>query len=101
LQRFPLEAGVPPDFKILDEDAASDLKAQAIEQTLIEATAAPSMLLDWRALKQAAISTARAALESTDAILPSLRDASTVARINTGRAEIEAKLSGNTLTGEK
>ena len=41
LQRFPLEAGVPPDFKILDEDAASDLKAQAIEQTLIEATAAP------------------------------------------------------------
>ena len=42
LQRFPLEAGVPPDFKILDEDAASDLKAQAIERTLIEATAAPS-----------------------------------------------------------
>jgi hypothetical protein len=66
-----------------------------------EATAAPSMLLDWRALKQAAISTARAALESTDAILPSLRDAGTVARINTGRAEIEAKLKGSTLTEEK
>ena len=42
LQRFPLEAGVPPDFKILDDDAARDLKAQAIERTLIEATAAPS-----------------------------------------------------------
>ncbi|HXE00554.1 MAG TPA: double-strand break repair helicase AddA [Hyphomicrobium sp.] len=45
LQRFPLEAGVPPDFKILDEDAARDLKAQAIERTLIEATAAPSTSL--------------------------------------------------------
>ena len=90
------------------EDAAESHLAAAfaageIYERLVqlEATAAPSMLLDWRALKQAAISTARAALESTDAILPSLRDASTVARINTGRAEIEAKLSGNTLTGEK
>jgi hypothetical protein len=90
------------------EDAAESHLAAAfaageIYERLVqlEATAAPSMLLDWRALKQAAISTARAALESVDAILPSLRDASTVARINTGRAEIEAKLSGDTLTEEK
>ncbi len=41
LQRFPLEAGVPPDFKILDDDAARDLKSDAIEATLTEATGAP------------------------------------------------------------
>lgn len=41
LQRFPLEAGVPPDFKILDDAAAKDLKARAIEQTLLDATSAP------------------------------------------------------------
>jgi ATP-dependent helicase/nuclease subunit A len=40
LQRFPLEAGVPPDFKILDDAAAKDLKARAIEQTLLDATSA-------------------------------------------------------------
>jgi hypothetical protein len=66
----------------------------------LEATAAPSMLLDWRALKQAAIATARTALESADAILPSLQDAGTVARIKTGKAEIEAKLSGKPLPTE-
>jgi ATP-dependent helicase/nuclease subunit A len=41
LQRFPLEAGVAPDFKILDEAAEADLKARAIEETLSEATASP------------------------------------------------------------
>jgi len=41
LQRFPLEAGVPPDFKILDDAAANDLKARAIEQTLLDATSEP------------------------------------------------------------
>lgn len=41
LQRFPLEAGVPPDFKILDDAAAAELKSRAIEQTLMDATAAP------------------------------------------------------------
>jgi ATP-dependent helicase/nuclease subunit A len=38
LQRFPLEAGVPPGFKILDDDKGRELKARAIEQTLLEAT---------------------------------------------------------------
>ncbi|MGO4683197.1 double-strand break repair helicase AddA [Hyphomicrobium sp. 2TAF46] len=42
LQRFPLEAGVPPDFKILDDQAANELKANAIEATLTEATSAPN-----------------------------------------------------------
>jgi len=56
------------------------------------------MLLDWLALKQAAMAAARGALESADALLPSLRDASTVARIKSGRDEIEAKLSGKRLT---
>ena len=38
LQRFPLEAGVPPGFKILDDDKGRELKARAIEATLLEAT---------------------------------------------------------------
>jgi len=41
LQRFPLEAGVPPDFKILDEAAAAEMKSRALEQTLMDATSAP------------------------------------------------------------
>lgn len=41
LQRFPIEAGVPPDFKILDDAAAAKLKAEAIEATLISATSDP------------------------------------------------------------
>ena len=41
LQRFPLEAGVPPGFKILDDDKGRELKAQAIEATLTEATSYP------------------------------------------------------------
>ncbi|MFT3733322.1 MAG: double-strand break repair helicase AddA [Hyphomicrobium sp.] len=42
LQRFPLEAGVPPDFKILDDVAAGDLKAAAIQATLTKATGDPT-----------------------------------------------------------
>jgi len=60
----------------------------------LEAMAAPSILLDWLVLKQAATSAARSAMESALALLPSLRDAGTVARIKSGTAEIEAKLSG-------
>ncbi|RUO99802.1 double-strand break repair helicase AddA [Hyphomicrobium sp.] len=41
LQRFPIEAGVAPDFKILDDVAAGDLKADAIEAVLTRATANP------------------------------------------------------------
>jgi len=37
----PGDGRFAPDVPIAREDAASDLKAQAIEQTLIEATAAP------------------------------------------------------------
>lgn len=42
LQRFPLEANVPPGFKILDDEKGRELKASAIEATLIEATATKS-----------------------------------------------------------
>jgi ATP-dependent helicase/nuclease subunit A len=41
LQRFPLEAGVPPGFKILDDEKGRELKARAIEGTLEAATARP------------------------------------------------------------
>jgi hypothetical protein len=44
---------------------------------------------------------ARGALESAQALLPSLRDAGTVARIKSGTAEIEAKLSGKPVTTGK
>lgn len=45
LQRFPLEAGIPPGFTILAEDDARELKAEAIERTLIEATSGNSPAL--------------------------------------------------------
>ncbi|MBA2125556.1 double-strand break repair helicase AddA [Hyphomicrobium methylovorum] len=45
LQRFPLEAGVPPDFKVLDDAAAKELKADAVSQTLLDATSAPQSAL--------------------------------------------------------
>ncbi len=38
LQRFPLEANVPPGFKILDDDKGRELKSRAINATLLEAT---------------------------------------------------------------
>jgi ATP-dependent helicase/nuclease subunit A len=38
LQRFPLEAGVPPGFAILDEQERSALLREAIDETLAEAT---------------------------------------------------------------
>ncbi|MGI9408135.1 MAG: UvrD-helicase domain-containing protein, partial [Hyphomicrobiaceae bacterium] len=41
LQRFPLEAGVAPDFGILDEDEQKELLAQSIDQVLSDATDNP------------------------------------------------------------
>jgi ATP-dependent helicase/nuclease subunit A len=41
LQRFPLEAGVPPGFAILDEHERNQLLAEAADEMLAEATAAP------------------------------------------------------------
>jgi ATP-dependent helicase/nuclease subunit A len=38
LQRFPLEAGIPPGFQILDEEVSKTLIREAIDQTLAEAT---------------------------------------------------------------
>ena len=38
LQRFPLEAGVTPDFKILDEDEQKKILSQCIDQVLAIAT---------------------------------------------------------------
>jgi len=64
----------------------------------LEAMAAPSMLLDWLPVKQAAMAAARGALDSAQSLLPSLRDARTVARIKSATAEIGAKLSGKPVT---
>lgn len=38
LQRFPLEAGVPPGFTILDEEASQSLRREAIDAVLMAAT---------------------------------------------------------------
>jgi ATP-dependent helicase/nuclease subunit A len=59
LQRFPLEAGVPPGFKILDDDKGRELKARAIEATLLEATSQPA-----RPLGKALMTAIRYASES-------------------------------------
>jgi glutamate formiminotransferase len=75
--------------------AAAEIYERVVQ---LEAMPATSMLLDLLVLKQAAVASARAALESADALLPSLRDASTFARIKSGTAEIEAKLSGKPVT---
>lgn len=40
LQRFPLEAQIPPAFSILDDEAAAQLRRDAIDVTLTEANAA-------------------------------------------------------------
>ena len=69
--------------------AAADIYERLVQ---LETMSAPSMLLDWLVVKQAAMAAARGALESAEALLPSLRDAGTVARIKTATAEIEAKL---------
>ncbi len=52
LQRFPLEAGVPPGFKILDDEKGRELTQRAINDTLEEATASPAASLG-QALKTA------------------------------------------------
>ncbi len=75
--------------------AAADIHERLVQ---LEAMVAPSMLLDWLAVKQAAMAAARGALESAEALLPSLRDAGTVARIKSATAEIEAKLTGKPVT---
>src|SRR5215510_12746184 len=41
LQRFPLEAGVPPGFAILDDHERGRLLAEAADETLTEATSTP------------------------------------------------------------
>jgi len=52
-------------------------------------------------VKQAAIAAACSALGSAEALLPSLQDAGTVAKIKSGAMEIEAKLSGKPVATEK
>jgi glutamate formiminotransferase len=75
--------------------AAADIYERLVQ---LETMSAPSMLLDWLAVKQAAMAAARGALESAQALLPSLRDAGTAGRIKSATVEIEAKLSGKPVT---
>ena len=45
LQRFPLEAGVPPGFSILDDETAATLRREAVNAALAEAGSEPDGLL--------------------------------------------------------
>jgi ATP-dependent helicase/nuclease subunit A len=65
LQRFPLEAAVPPQFQVLDEQSQRRALRQAIDETLAEATSEQDGLLS-SALKTAV---AFAAEDGFDAIL--------------------------------
>jgi len=67
----------------------------------LETSSVPPIQLDWLTVKQAAMAAARGALNSAEAIIPSLQDASTARKIKSHSAEIEAKLSGKTVTTEK
>jgi glutamate formiminotransferase len=91
--RIPIEHG--PEDAAEAHLGAAFAAAELYERLVqLEAMAEPSMLLDWIALKEAAMAAARGAVESAEALLPSVGDEGTIARIKSGAAEIEAKLSG-------
>jgi ATP-dependent helicase/nuclease subunit A len=45
LKRFPLEAGIPPGFAILDDETGETLRRAAVDEVLTEATRNPSSVL--------------------------------------------------------
>ena len=65
LKRFPLEAGIPPHFEILDETAATALLRSAIDQTLMAATSAP----DSKLARALSVAITYAADDSFDGVL--------------------------------
>jgi hypothetical protein len=88
-----------PEFTAESHLAAASAAAEIYERLVqLESMSAPSMLLDWQVVKQAAMAAARGALKNAEALLPSLQDAGTVARIKSEMAEIGAKLSGKPAT---
>jgi hypothetical protein len=95
--RASLEHG--PEQTAESHLGAAFAAAEILERLVqLETIATSSMLLDWLVLKHSAIAAARASLDSAVELLPSLRDAGTIARIKSGKAEIEAKLSGKSVT---
>lgn len=94
----------PPSFEMDVEAtaesylAAASAAAQIYEQLVqLETPAASSMHLDMIVVRQMAMAAARAAIESAGALLPSLHDASTIARIQSRMAGIEAQLTSKPL----
>lgn len=97
----PTSAGLEPESIAETHLQAAAAAAEIYDRLMqLEAMSAASMLLDWAEVKQAANSAARSALAGAEALLPSLRDATTAARIKTRMTEIEAKLSGRPVTTE-
>jgi glutamate formiminotransferase len=66
----------------------------------LETASVPPTELDWPAIKQAAWAAARGAIKNAEELLPSLQDAGTIQKINAELLEIEAKLSGKSITAK-
>jgi hypothetical protein len=81
--------GEAAEIQLEVASAAAEIYEHLVQ---LEALSAPSMKMDWKMVKQAAVATARGALNRVDAFLPSLQDAGTAERIKSAAAEIEAKL---------
>jgi glutamate formiminotransferase / formiminotetrahydrofolate cyclodeaminase len=92
-QKSPPGTGMDADATAESYLAAASAAAQIYAQLVqLETVAASSMHLDMIVVRQMAMAAAQAAIESAGVVLPSLQDASTVARIKSRMAEIEAQL---------
>jgi ATP-dependent helicase/nuclease subunit A len=88
LQRFPLEAGVPPNFTILDDTVAAELRRQATDEVLSRASSGRDPALS-AALSRAI---AHAADHQFDEILSAaLTEREWLALVATGTDQIEAR----------
>jgi glutamate formiminotransferase len=67
----------------------------------LESASTPPTQLDWVSIKQAAMAAARNAISNVENLLPSLQDAGTIRKLNADLLEIEAKLSGKSVTATK
>jgi len=64
----------------------------------LETASVPPTQMDWATIKQAAMAAARNAINNVEELLPSLQDAAMIRKINSDLVEIEAKLSGTSVS---
>ena len=75
-------------------DTAGEAAQIFVQLGQLEATAPLSMLFELQIARQTALACGRAALEAAGAVLSALHDATTVVRLRSRLAEIEAQLTG-------